>query len=348
MACYLIDYPQPKECCMFMEKVIAYTRVSEAVRRKLQEKYDIVFFEDYEYLDDANFVQVLKETSGIIGVELKVTKDLLDLAPKLKIVSNVSVGYDNLDIKELTRRNIMATNTPEVLTGTVADAVLGMILATARRIPELDNFVKNGEWKQYLQLEHFGLDVHKKTVVIIGMGSIGEAIAKRCHAGFDMNILYYNRSRKHDIEDKFNAIYCNLDDLLKKSDFVVLMVPASPQNEKMIGKEEFGEMKMSAIFINGSRGQNIDESALYEALTNKQILAAGLDVFDTEPVDPNNPLLKLSNVVTLPHIGAATVENELAMSKLAAKNLDAGLKGEYPINLINKDIFNQNEEIPIY
>ncbi len=324
---------------MFMEKVIAYTRVSEAVRKKLQEKYDVIYFENYEYLNDPKFVQALKETSGIIGLELKVTKELLDLAPILKIVSNVSVGYDNLDIEELTKRNIMATNTPEVLTNTVADAVLGMILATARRIPELDRFVKNGEWKQYLQLEHFGLDVHKKTVGIIGMGSIGEAIAKRCHAGFDMNVLYYNRSRKQNIEDEFNAIYSNLDDLLKRSDFVVLMVPASPQTEKMIGKEAFSQMKKTAIFINGSRGQNIDENALYDALTSKQISAAALDVFDIEPVDSNNPLLKLDNVVTLPHIGAATIENELAMSNLAAKNLEAGLKNERPVNLINTDIF---------
>ena len=324
---------------MFMEKVIAYTRVSEAVRKKLQEKYDVIYFENYEYLTDPEFVKALKETSGIIGLELKVTKELLDLAPKLKIVSNVSVGYDNLDIEELTKRNIMATNTPEVLTNTVADAVLGMILATARRIPELDRFVKNGEWKQYLQLEHFGLDVHKKTVGIIGMGSIGEAIAKRCHAGFDMNVLYYNRSRKQDIEDEYNAIYSNLDDLLKRSDFVVLMVPASPQTEKMIGKEAFNQMKKTAIFINGSRGQNIDENALYDALTSKQIAAAALDVFDTEPVDSNNPLLKLDNVVTLPHIGAATIENELAMSYLAARNLEAGLKNEHPVNLINKNIF---------
>src|SRR5690625_1221406 len=164
---------------MFMEKVIAYTRVSEAVRKKLQEKYDVIYFENYEYLTDPEFVQALKETSGIIGLELKVTKELLDLAPKLKIVSNVSVGYDNLDIEELTKRNIMATNTPEVLTNTVADAVLGMILATARRIPELDRIVKNGEWKQYLQLEHFGLDVHKKTV---GIRSEERRVGKECRS----------------------------------------------------------------------------------------------------------------------------------------------------------------------
>lgn len=321
-----------------MEKIIAYTRVSESVRKKLQEKYDLIYFENYEYLNDDKFVQALNEASGIIGLELKVTKELLDLAPKLKIVSNVSVGYDNLDVMELTKRNIMATNTPGVLTNTVADAILGLIISTARRIPELDKFVKNGEWKQYLQMEHFGRDVHHKTVGIIGMGSIGKAIAKRCHLGFNMDILYFNRSRKKDVENEFKAQYCDLDYLLKTSDFTVLIVPASPQTKHMIGEPEFKLMKSSAIFINASRGQNVDEHALYQALYNKQIAAAGVDVFHKEPVHSDNPLLKMENIVTLPHIGAATIENELAMSKLAADNLEAGLKGELPKNLINKEV----------
>src|SRR5699024_184771 len=159
------------------------------------------------------------------GLELKVTKQLLKMAPNLKVVSNISVGYDNLDLNELTKRNIMATNTPGVLTETTADAIFGILIATARRIPELDQFVKKGEWKEYLQDEHFGVDVHQKTVGIIGMGDIGEAIAKRCHFGLDMKILYHNRTRKPDAEKKYNAEYCELEELLRKSDFVCLMVP---------------------------------------------------------------------------------------------------------------------------
>jgi|SRR5690625_4711409 len=321
-----------------MEKVIAYTRVSKSVRDKLQEDYDVVYFENYEYIHDSRFVQALKEASGIIGLELKVTKELLDLAPNLKIVSNVSVGYDNLDLHELTKRNILATNTPGVLTDTVADAVLGMMLATSRRIPELDTFVKNGEWKEFLRLEHFGVDMHHKTVGIIGMGSIGQAISKRCHLGFDMDVLYYNRSRKYEVENKYNAKFYSLHELLMESDFIVLMVPALPETEKMIGEKEFNLMKESAIFINGSRGKNIDEMALYRALRNKDILAAGIDVFEKEPVEIDNPLLTLENIVTLPHLGAATKENELAMSTLAAKNLVIGLNGGCPPNLINKEL----------
>lgn len=321
------------------EKIIAYTRVSESVRNKLQEKYDVTYFENYEYLDDPKFLQALREAVGIIGLELQITKELLEQAPNLKIVSNVSVGYDNLDLDELTKRNIMATNTPGVLTDTVADAVLGLMLATARRIPELHNFLMNGEWTEYIQIDYFGTDVHHKSVGIIGMGSIGEAIAKRCYAGFDMNVLYYNRSRKPEIEKKYEATYLELNDLLQSADYIVLMVPSNPETEKMIGKKEFQLMKETAIFINGSRGKNVDEQALYEALKNREILAAGLDVFENEPVDPKHALLTLDNIVTTPHIGAATIENELAMSTLAAENLLAGLNGERPINLINEKIF---------
>jgi gluconate 2-dehydrogenase len=260
-----------------------YNRVSDQVKQQLQKEYAVSEFQG-EYLDDPVFVKNLQEAHGIIGLELKVTKKLLDLAPHLKIVSNVSVGYDNLDIEEMTRRNIMATNTPDVLTDTVADAAVGMMIAAARRIPELDQFVKNGKWNQYLQPEHFGLDVHHKTVGIIGMGSIGQAIAKRCYAGFDMNVLYYNRSRKQQVEEDYKAVYCDLNELLRLSDFIVLMVPLTKETERMIGEKEFQQMKHTAIFINASRGRNIDETALYHALKNKEILAAAIDVYDREPV----------------------------------------------------------------
>lgn len=323
-----------------MEKVMAYTRVSEAVRNELEKKFEVKYFQNYEYIDNPVFTKELAEVSGIIGLELKVTKELLNLAPKLKIVSNVSVGYDNLDISEMTKRNVMATNTPGILIETVADAILGMILSSARRIPELDKFVKDGNWKEYLQIEKFGTDVHHKKVGIIGMGGIGQAVAKRCYSGFDMEILYYNRSRKPEVEKAYNAIFCDLNNLLQEADFVVLMVPYSKETEKMIGSEQFKLMKNSAIFINGSRGKNIDEKALYSSLIDKDILAAAIDVFENEPVDPNNPLLTLDNLISLPHIGAATKENELAMSKLAKSNLIAGLEGRTPPNLINHDVIN--------
>jgi len=326
-----------------VRKIIAYTRVSKPVIEELKLQFDVSYFENYEYLESAKFRKALEEAEGIIGLELKVTKELLELAPNLKIVSNVSVGYDNLDLPEMTKRKIMATNTPGVLTDTVADAVVGMLIASARRIPELDRFVKEGRWKEYLQLNQFGIDVHHKKIGIIGMGAIGQAVAKRCHYGFDMKILYYNRSRKPEVENRYGAVFHNLEDLLKESDFVVLMIPSSRETKHFIRTEHFKKMKTSAIFVNASRGMNIDEHALYNALKNNEILAAALDVFEKEPVGADNPLLSLQNVITLPHLGAATIENELAMSRLAQQNLVRGLNNEIPPNIINQEIINDDD-----
>ncbi|MCM3713324.1 D-glycerate dehydrogenase [Alkalihalobacillus oceani] len=325
------------------QKVLSYMRVDERVLAELEKEFDVTSFQNHEYVGDPRFDQALKEADGIIGLALKVTKELLELAPNVKIVSNVSVGYDNLDLEELTKRQIMATNTPNILDDTTADAMFGLLLATARRIPELDHYVKAGQWTVSLQPEQYGIDVHHKTLGIIGMGNIGTAIAKRAHLGFDMKILYHNRSRRTEAEERFQATYCELDELLERSDYVCLMVPASKATKHLIGKAEFQRMKRTAIFINGSRGQNIDEEALYEALVQGEIRAAGMDVFTEEPTRPDNPLLSLSNVVTLPHIGSSTIECEYQMSKLAADNLRKGLQGQKPPTLINEEVWNRRE-----
>ncbi|MEK4028600.1 D-glycerate dehydrogenase [Pseudobacillus sp. FSL P4-0506] len=322
-----------------MKKVIlAYNRVSPEVITQLKEDYEVIYFEKNEYLDDPFFVQTLKKASGVIGLDLKVTKELLDLAPELKIISNVSVGYDNLPVDELSQRGIMATNTPDVLTDTTADAIFGLLLAAARRIAELDHYVKSEQWNELLPPHLFGMDVHHKRLGIIGMGRIGQAIAKRGHFGFDMEILYHNRSRKLEAENWLNASYVSMDELLAESDFVCLMVPASPETKQLISHEEFKKMKQTAIFINGSRGQNVDEDALYHALENGTIWAAGTDVFTEEPLPAGHKLLTCKNLVTLPHIGSSTAETEHKMSVVAANNLQAGLSGKLPPNLINKEV----------
>ncbi|MBM7608806.1 gluconate 2-dehydrogenase [Lysinibacillus composti] len=320
---------------MMKKRIIAFNRVEKPVLDELSSNYDVKFFKDINTKTDQEFLNFLEKTEGIIGLELEVDKELLEKAPNLKIVSNVSVGYNNLDLEELTKRGIMATNTPDVLTDTVADTVFGLLLSTARRIPELDYFVKSRQWNGALEVEHYGIDVHHKTLGIIGMGRIGQAIAQRGNLGFNMNILYHSRSRKPEAEAKFNATYCNLDELLKQSDFVVLITPLTEETKGLIGRREFQLMKKSAIFINGSRGKTIIEKDLIEALVNGEIAAAGLDVFETEPVEHDNPLLNMRNVVTLPHIGSSTFETELKMSELAAKNLIAGLNGQKPPSLLN-------------
>ncbi|WP_245831763.1 2-hydroxyacid dehydrogenase [Oceanobacillus senegalensis] len=326
-------------------KILVYERLEKPVLEALKQKHDVRFFKNIDTNRDREFLDFLEKTEGIIGLALPVNQQLLEKAPNLKIVSNVSVGYNNLDIAELTKRNIMATNTPGILTDTVADMVFGLILSTARRMPELDHFVKSGKWTESLTEEHYGVDVHHKTLGIIGMGRIGNAIAQRAYFGFDMNILYHSRSRKTDAEEKFAATYKDLDSLLKESDFICLITPLTEETRGMIGKREFQLMKNSAIFINASRGGTVVENELIDALKNKEILAAGLDVFEQEPVDPQNELLNLNNVVTLPHIGSSTYETELEMSELAAENLLAGLNGKRPKNLINPKVWeNLNKE----
>jgi gluconate 2-dehydrogenase len=319
-------------------KVIVYKKLDKKVLDFIQNTCEVVYFEKLDSQTYPLFLEELKDAQGILGSGLKVGKELLDQAPYLKIVCNTSVGYDNLNMEELAKRGIMATNTPDVLNDTVADTVFGLLLSTAKRVPELDHWVKKGQWKSDLEEKWFGVDVHHKALGIIGMGAIGSVIAKRAHLGFDMEILYHNRSRNEEAEQKYGATYCSMEDLLKQSDFVCLMTPLTPQTEKMMGKREFELMKETAIFINGSRGKTVDEDALIHALQTGEILAAGLDVFVEEPVKLDNPLLSMKNAVTLPHIGSATYETRLKMEILAATNLVAGLQGEVPATLIKSEV----------
>jgi len=272
--------------------------------------------------------------SSMVG---RIDEELLNHASHLKIISNVSVGYNNFDVEAMDKRNIIGTNTPHVLDETVADLAFALILSTARRITELDQFVKEGNWKPTTNYrDTYGKDVHSTALGIIGMGRIGEAIARRAKFGFNMDVLYYNRNRKPEAEEKYGAEYCDLASLLTRADYIVLMTPLTPETFQIIGKEEFKLMKKSSVFINMSRGQTVDEQALIHALQNGEIHGAGLDVFEKEPVDPHNPLLQMSNVVTVPHIGSATARTEVAMAMRAAKNLVAVLTGKEPIDPVGK------------
>jgi gluconate 2-dehydrogenase len=275
------------------------------------------------------------DMDGLLMVGGKIDQELLNCAPKLKVVSNISVGYDNFDLEAMKKRAVIGTHTPSVLDETVADLVLALVLASARRISELDRYVKEGRWKKGYDGILLGVDVHHSTIGIIGMGRIGEVIAKRAKYGFDMNILYYNRTRKFKAEENLGAQYCTMEELLQKSDFVVLMTPLTPETTRIMGHQEFSLMKDNAFFINASRGQTVDEQALIEALLKGKIRGAGLDVYEQEPIDPENPLLKMPNVVTLPHIGSATEKTRFDMAMLAAKNLVQALKGKQPPNIVD-------------
>lgn len=320
-------------------KVIIYKKIPAPVLSFIKETCDVTYFENLTDYSSPEFLRELQAAQGLFGSNLPVTKELLDHAPLLKIVCNVSVGYNNFDIEELTKRGVMATNTPDVLTDTTADLTLGLILSTARRISELDMYVKQGKWDQLIGEEYFGVDVHHQVLGIIGMGKIGTAIAKRANLGFDMEILYHNRSRNEIAEKRYNAKRCDLDELLVKSDFVCIMTPLTKETKHLIDKREFSLMKKSAILINASRGETVNEDALLDALIQKKIRGAGLDVYKQEPINSDHPLLKLENVVTVPHIGSATLETRTRMAWLAAENLVKGLANERPPSLINQSLF---------
>ncbi|GAB7389092.1 D-glycerate dehydrogenase [Bacillaceae bacterium] len=263
----------------------------------------------------------------------KIDADLLDRAKRLKVISNMAVGYDNIDLEAAKARGIMVTNTPGVLTETTADLAFGLLIATARRFLEASRYIYEGKWKTWSPMFLTGQDIYGATIGIIGMGQIGEAIARRAK-GFAMNILYYNRRRKEDVEQKLGAEYCELHDLLRRSDFVVVMTPYTSETHHLISTYELSLMKPTSILINASRGGIVDEEALYEALKEKRIWAAGLDVFEQEPVSPDHKLLQLDNVTALPHIGSASVTTRIKMAKLAAFNLREALQQRTPPNLV--------------
>ena len=276
----------------------------------------------------------LYDKDGVILTSIKIDKEFLDSAPKLKVVSNMSVGYDNFDLKVMKSRNVIGTNTPEVLDNSVADLIFGLMLSSARRIAECDTYVKQGNWKVQDDENCYGLEVHNKTLGIIGMGRIGEAVAKRAKLGFDMEVIYHNRRRKIEVEQNLGVKYSDLETLLKKSDFIVLMTPLTRETYRLIGADEFSLMKKSSIFINASRGKTVDEKAMIEALKKGEIFAAGLDVYEKEPIESDNELLKLNNVITLPHIGSATGETRADMAKLSAENMVKALLGEKVPNIV--------------
>ncbi|HLK57103.1 MAG TPA: D-glycerate dehydrogenase [Chthonomonadaceae bacterium] len=257
----------------------------------------------------------------------RIDAELLAAAPKLRVVSQMAVGYDNIDIKACAARGIHVGNTPGVLTETTADLAFALLLATARRVLEADAWLRAGKWQTWSPMELTGPDIHHATLGIVGLGRIGYEVARRAH-GFQMRILYAGNNRNEAAERDFGAELVSLPLLLAESDFVSLHAPLTPSTRHLFGHNEFGEMKPSAIFINTSRGALVNQAALVEALECGWIAGAGLDVFEIEPLPPDDPLLKLPNVVLLPHIGSASVATRTKMAVLAAENLVAGLQGQ--------------------
>ncbi|KVO82896.1 D-glycerate dehydrogenase [Burkholderia ubonensis] len=314
-------------------RIVAYKPLPDDVLAYLREHAEVVQADGADALAAA-----LGDANGAIGASLKIPPTMLERAPRLKAWSTISVGYDNFDVADLTRRGIVLAHTPDVLTESTADTVFSLILASARRVVELAEWVKAGRWHHSIGPDLYGTDVQGKTIGIVGLGRIGAAVARRAALGFRMRVLYTNRSAQPDAEAQYGARRVALDELLAASDFVCLQVPLSDETRHLIGAAEFAKMKRGAILINASRGPVVDEAALIDALRAGTIRGAGLDVFEREPLAADSPLLRMNNVVALPHIGSATHETRHAMARCAAENLVGALAGTLRVNLVNPDV----------
>ena len=321
-------------------KILVARAIFPEALAKLEESYEVRSNQSDKILSSEELQKALSEVQGaLVAGSERIDAPALAQAKDLKVVANISVGYNNFDIPAMTAAGVMATNTPDVLTDTTADFGFALLMATARRITESEHWVRAGKWDQWSIVNNpLGMDLHHSTVGIIGMGRIGQGIAKRA-LGFGMKVIYHNRSHLSDADEKScGATYVSKEELLRTADHVVLVLPYTAQNHHTIGAAEIAMMKPTATLINIARGGIVDDAALAKALQSGKIFAAGLDVFEGEPqVHPE--LLKCSNIVLAPHIASATEKTRRAMVDLAVENLRAALDGKRPPSLINAEVF---------
>ncbi|WP_285112368.1 glyoxylate/hydroxypyruvate reductase GhrB [Leclercia adecarboxylata] len=315
--------------------VILYKALPDALQQRLEDHFTVTRVNNLSPETVQQHADAFAGAVGLLGSSEKVDAALLEKMPALRATSTISVGYDNFDVDALNARNVLLMHTPTVLTETVADTLMALVLSSARRVVEVAERVKAGEWTKSIGPDWFGTDVHGKTLGIVGMGRIGLALAQRAHFGFNMPIFYNARRQHKEAEERFNARHCDLDTLLQEADFVCLILPLTDETHHLMGKAQFEKMKKSAIFINAGRGPVVDEQALIAALKNGEIHAAGLDVFEQEPLPASSELLKLPNVVALPHIGSATHETRYNMAACAVDNLIDALQGKVDKNCVN-------------
>ncbi len=320
-------------------KVYVTRELPERGLKIIKERFDAGVWPEYAPPPKRTIIEKAKDVDALATLlSDKIDAEVLDAAPKLKMIAQLAVGFDNVDVQEATKRGIYVSNTPEVLTDTTADFAWALLMTLARRVVEADKYVRTGRWKvgwhpAMLQ----GRDVYGATIGIVGAGRIGYAVAKRA-TGFSMKILFYDVIPRPEMEKDFGAKKVDLDTLLKQSDFVSIHVPLMKETHHLINAEKLRLMKKTAYLINNSRGPVVDEKALYDALNEGRIAGAGLDVFEQEPTPLDNPLLKLDNVVVAPHISSASYETRSKMAEMVADNLIAFFEGKKPPNLVNPDV----------
>lgn len=318
------------------KKVVVFSQIDPEILTRLQAQYNVVVIDPKQGDVNQQIQQHVQNADGMIGAGRLLNESNLAGAQQLKIISSVSVGYDNYDVDYLSQNKIWLSHTPHVLTETTADLAFTLLMSAARKVPYLDQWTKTGEWKRTVAQAQFGQDIYGKTLGIIGLGNIGAAIARRGLYGFNMNILYHNRREKLEMAQPLNAQYRTLDELLQQSDFVVVAVDLNAESKALISTEQFDLMQSHAVLVNIARGSVIDEQALIQALKERKIFAAGLDVYEKEPLQ-DSELFRLDNVVTLPHVGSATAETRKKMAELAYRNLVDALEGRQPPYLVNPD-----------
>jgi glyoxylate reductase len=326
-----------KERCV-RPKVLVTRKIFEDALTVLSRHVDVEPNQRDLPLTQTQLVKRLQGKAGALA-QLSSTFDekTLSQCPDLKIISNVAVGVNNIDVKACTRRGIMVTNTPGVLEETTADFTWCLLLTAARRLVEADNFLRSGKWKGWGLMHFLGHDVHHKTLGIVGFGRIGRAVARRAK-GFDMRVIYTDAQRTDEsTEREYGAMFVDKRTLLRESDFVSLHVPLSPETTQYISHTELALMKKSAILINASRGPVVDEKALVNALREGKIAGAGLDVYEKEP-KVERALLGMKNVVLAPHIASSSIETRAKMAMIAVQNCVAGLTGQRPPNLVNPEV----------
>jgi glyoxylate reductase len=319
-------------------KVYVTRELPERGLKIIKEHFDAEVWPEYAPPPKKVIIEKARNVDALVSLlSDKIDSEVFDAATKLKIVAQLAVGFDNIDVQEATKRGIYVTNTPEVLTDTTADFAWALLMAVARRVVEADKYVRTGQWKVGWHPSMMqGRDVYNATIGIVGAGRIGYAVAKRA-TGFDMRILFYDVVPRPEIE-QLDAKKVDLETLFKESDFVSIHVPLMKETYHLVNADRLKLMKKTAYLINNSRGPVVDEKALYEALKAGRIAGAGLDVFEQEPTPVDNPLLKLDNVVVAPHISSASYETRSKMAEMVADNLVAFFERRKPPNLVNPDV----------
>jgi glyoxylate reductase len=326
---------------MSLTKIYVTRQLPEAALSLLNGYGELRVWEPDEVIPRTVLLREVQEVDALLCmVTERIDEELLTQARRLRIIANMAVGYDNVDVPALTQRGIILTNTPGVLTETTADLVFTLILGSARRIGEGERIVRSGRWRSWSPFAFLGRDVHHATLGILGLGRIGMEVVKRAK-GFDMRVLYTNRGRNRDAEEKLGCVAVDLSTLLRESDFLTVLVPLTPDTRHLLSTPQFMLMKPTAFLINGARGPIIDQRALYEALRDGVIAGAALDVTDPEPIPQDDPLLSLENCLILPHIGSASIATRTRMATLAAENLVAFLSGKRPPTPVNSEVLRE-------